>query len=102
MGDQPKARKERVKEARAAYQPGRTRLSDTAVAEWQWVEANRERLQQQYAGRWIAVAGERIVGAGMKLSTAMRQAKSAGVEHPFVTAFKKAEHRGASEVPHWF
>jgi hypothetical protein len=69
------------------------------VADWRWVEVNRERLEERYAGRWVAVDGERVVGAGVRLSTAMRQAKRAGIEHPFVTGFKKAEYRGAFEVP---
>jgi transposase InsO family protein len=101
VAEQQEQRKERVKETRAAYRARRARPADAVVADWQWVEMNRERLEERYAGRWIAVAGERVVGAGVKLPTAIRQAKKAGIEHPFVTAFRKAEYRGAIEVPHW-
>ena len=101
MGEQQERPKERVRETRAAYRAGGARSSDAVVTDWQWLEANRERLEERYAGRWIAVAGERVVGAGVKLPTAIRQAKKAGIEHPFVTAFRKAEYRGAIEVPHW-
>jgi hypothetical protein len=101
VSDGSRRKEERVRETRASYRPKREQPSSSEATEWQWIEANRERLQEQYAGRWIAVADERVVGAGVKLSTAMRQAKRAGIEHPFVTAFKKAEHRGAVEVPHW-
>jgi hypothetical protein len=47
------------------------------------------------------VAGEQVVGAGINLATALRQAKKKGASEPFVTAFRKAEQRGAAEVPHW-
>ena len=63
MGEQQERPKERVRETRAAYRPGRARPSDAVVADCQWLEANRERLEERYAGRWVAVAGERIVGA---------------------------------------
>ena len=99
MGEQQEQRKKRVKETRAAYGAGSARPSGAVVADWQWLEANRERLEERYAGRWVAVAGERVVGAGVNLSTTMRRAKRAGIECPFVAAFKKAEYRGAFEVP---
>jgi hypothetical protein len=99
VGGQNEQRKKGVNETRAAYRAGRARPSDAVVADCRWVEANRERLEERYAGCWVAVAGERVVGAGVRLSTAMRQAKRAGIEHPFVTGFKKAEYRGAFEVP---
>jgi hypothetical protein len=101
MPDRPPHRKERVRETRAGYRPRRGLQSGAETAEWRWIQANRERLQEQYEGRWIAVVGERVVGAGINLATALRQAKKKGLSEPFVTAFKKAEHRGTTEVAHW-
>jgi len=102
VGDRQRRREERVRETRAAYRAKGGHLSSTEAKEWLWIEANRERLQEQYAGRWIAVAGEQVVGAGINLATALRQAKKKGHSEPFITAFKRAEHRGSAEVAHWF
>ena len=92
---------EQVGETRATYRPRRRLEPRAGPTEWRWVETNREHLQQQYAGRWIAVAEERVVGAGVNLATALRQAEKKGFSGPFVTAFKKAQHAEAAEVPHW-
>lgn len=94
-------REEQVRETRAIYRPRRGAKLKDGPADWRWVEINREHLQEQYAGRWIAVAEERVVGAGVNLTTALRQAEKNGVREPFVTAFKKARHAEAAQVPHW-
>ena len=97
--------RKQVHETRAAYRerpaarrsPART--SKHTVPEWEWIQANRSWLEEEYAGRWIAVADGRVVGAGVKLSTAMRKAAKQGYDHPLVTAFKAAKYRGMAEVP---
>lgn len=109
MKDSPK-RQKRIREPRTMYETEqRLRAARSSVKpdkrvllDWKWVQANRARLEKQYAGRWIAVSGQRIVGVGVKLSTAKRQAEKAGVPQPFVTAFKAAKYRGMVEVPLWF
>ncbi len=99
-------RPRRIRELRSPYKVRRARLararsSGARQPAWEWIRANRASLEQRYAGRWIAVSSGRIVGQGVKLATALRQARVAGVDHPFVTAFKAAKYRGAAEVPHW-
>ena len=94
--------RKRIGEPRAVYETQRRSAAKRTVLDWEWVEENRSWLEKQYAGRWIAVSKERIVGVGVKLSTAMKQAKKAGVPQPFVTAFKAAKYRGMAEVPLWF
>ncbi len=96
-----RSRPEEVRETRAIYRPRRSAKLKAGPADWRWVETNREHLQQEYAGQWIAVAEERVVGAGVNLATALSQAKKKGVSEPFVAAFKKAQYAEAAEVPHW-
>lgn len=108
MTGQPK-RQKRIREPRATYQAekrstvtqSRAKPDKRVLQDWQWVQENRPWLEKQYTGRWIAVSGKRMVGTGAKLSGAMKQARRAGIEHPFVTAFKAAKYRGMVEVPHW-
>ena len=94
-----------VRETRAAYRARKVaagpETTTSTLADWEWVRANRSWLEEEYAGRWIAVADLRVVGAGARLATALKQAKTQGVDHPLVTAFKAAKYRGMAEVPHW-
>lgn len=99
-------RRKNIREARAVYQTRQSRVAGRSRMEragrvqpdWQWVQANRARLEEQYAGRWIAVADAGIVGTGSRLATALKQAKAQGIDHPFVVAFKTAKYRDAVEV----
>ena len=45
-----------------------------------WLKANRE----QYAGQYVALAGEQLVGQGKTLREAHQQAKRHGVTDPFL------------------
>ena len=99
MAEEPRRRRT-VREPRPVYQaPARGPSKTKAIRNWEWVQANRSQLEEQYAGRWIAVADGRVVGTGRKLSTVMKQAARAGVTEPFVTAFRPARYRGLPEVP---
>lgn len=95
----------RLAEGRVLYRArgssAKPRAKAGTLPDWKWVQANRRKLERDYAGRWIAVSGRRIVGTGAKLSTAVRQARKAGVEHPFVTAFRATRYQDAARVPHW-
>lgn len=46
-----------------------------------WLKAHRE----EYAGRYVALDGERLVGSGATMREAHEQARQQGVEHPFLT-----------------
>ena len=101
-------RQSRIRESKVAYR-ARQKMGVRATAkevpfaleDWEWVQQEYARLSEEYAGRWIAVSGRRVVGASPRLATAVRQARKAGVEHPFVTAFKAAKYRRTLEVAHW-
>ena len=102
-------RQKKIGEARGVYPAeeqsslvqSRAKQDKLLLKDWEWVQANRPKLEKEHAGRWIAVAGRQIVGTGARLSTAMRQARKAGFERPFVTGFKAAEYQDMLEVPHW-
>jgi hypothetical protein len=46
-----------------------------------WLKAHRE----EYAGKYVALDGDRLVGAGATIREAHEQARRQGVEHPFLT-----------------
>src|SRR3990172_7948179 len=108
MKGEPKGRK-RIREPRAVYEATKRPATERSTAEldtrgradWNGVQANRVRLEKQYAGRWIAVAKKRVVGDGVRLASALRQAKAKGVDHPLAMAFRPARLRDAVVVPLW-
>ena len=104
MKDTPPRRKS-IREPRAVYgtrqRVATQRMRKRPQPDWEWIRANRAWLEGQYAGRWIAVADAQVVGAGARLATALKQARTQGADHPFVIAFKAAKDRDAVEVAHW-
>lgn len=51
-----------------------------------WLKAHRE----EYAGQYVALDGDRLVGAGATLREACEQARRQGVERPFLTHISSA------------
>ena len=76
-------------------------VDEDAYSQWLWVNENREGLAKEYAGRWIAVCDRRVVGVGISLATALKQAVKKGYMHPFVTGFVRRETQDIQRVAHW-
>jgi hypothetical protein len=51
-----------------------------------WLKAHRE----EYAGQYVALDGDRLVGNGATIREAREQARQHGVEHPFLTHVSSA------------
>ncbi|HKF56785.1 MAG TPA: DUF5678 domain-containing protein [Blastocatellia bacterium] len=51
-----------------------------------WLKAHRE----EYAGRYVALDGDRLVGSGATIREAHDEAISRGVAHPFLTHISSA------------
>lgn len=45
-----------------------------------WLKAHRE----EYAGKYVALDGDRLVGSGPNIREAHQQARQTGVDHPFL------------------
>ena len=45
-----------------------------------WLKAHRE----EYAGKYVALDGDRLVGSGSSIREAHEQARRGGVDHPFL------------------
>jgi Family of unknown function (DUF5678) len=63
--------------------------SDSAVKRMQhlaWLKAHRE----EYAGQYVALDGDRLLGAGATIQEAHEQARRHGVERPFLTHISSA------------
>jgi hypothetical protein len=99
------AKKERkVAEAKAAYALGRPiePISNGVGDEtWQWFLANESRLENEFAGQWIAVADCRVVGSGVRLTTAMRRARTNGYDHPLVHGFRPRHLQDKAIIGCW-
>ena len=72
-----------------------------ATEDWEWVRKHHAELEQEYAGHWIAVSQQRVVGHGVRLATALKRAKASGVEHPLVLAFRPPRLRDAVYIRLW-
>lgn len=51
-----------------------------------WLKAHRE----EYAGQYVALDGDRLVGNAATIREAREQARQHGVEHPFLTHISSA------------
>ncbi|MEW6207019.1 MAG: DUF5678 domain-containing protein [Acidobacteriota bacterium] len=51
-----------------------------------WLKAHRE----EYAGQYVALDGDRLVGSGATIREAHQQAREQGVEHPFLVHVSSA------------
>ncbi|MGH9831057.1 MAG: DUF5678 domain-containing protein [Blastocatellia bacterium] len=51
-----------------------------------WLKAHRE----EYAGRYVALDGDRLVGNGATIREAHDEARRQGIEHPFLTHISSA------------
>jgi hypothetical protein len=51
-----------------------------------WLKAHRE----EYAGRYVALDGDRLVGSGATIREAHDEARQLGIEHPFLTHISSA------------
>ena len=53
---------------------------ETRLRRLEWLKAHRE----EYAGQYVALAGDVLVGHGVTIREAHEQAKQQGVENPFL------------------
>lgn len=63
--------------------------SDSAVKRMQhmaWLKAHRE----EYAGQYVALDGDRLLGVGATIREAHEQARRHGIERPFLTHISSA------------
>ncbi len=68
----------------------RTAIDETAQARarrLEWLKAHRE----EYAGQYVALSGDKLVGHGSKISEAREQALANGVENPFLIRLESIE-----------
>ena len=104
-----KQRPKRIREPHTSYKVSRVkrerlaarREEGSTAADWDWLQTHWAELEREFSGRWIAVADSRVVGTGVRLSTAMKQAAKRGHDHPLVVAFKSAKYQDAVEVAGW-
>lgn len=54
--------------------------TNTRVLRMNWLKANREK----YAGQYVALNGDKLVGKGKTIREAHEQAKQNGIEKPFL------------------
>ena len=76
--------------AAAARHAEHARRDERARASMQWIDEHRA----EYAGRWVALDGDRLVAAGSNARGVYEEARRQGVEVPFVDQVE-GEQEGA-------
>ena len=77
------------------------RCDDTNVATREraehmaWLKAHRE----EYAGQYVALDGNRLVGSGSTIREATDEARRQGIDHPFLTHISSANDAPANDAP---
>ena len=80
----PPDEKRRLREALDREEQSRARPSDRSVdlsRELRWIGEHRA----EYAGQWVAVRGDKLLGSGPDGREVSEAARAAGDERPFVT-----------------
>ena len=86
----PPDEKRRLREALDREEQAKVQASDRSVdlsRELRWIEEHRS----EYAGRWVAVRGDRLLSSGTDGREVYEAARAAGDERPFVTRVEPAD-----------
>ena len=86
----PPDERRRLREALDHEDRAGVRPSDHEVdlsRELRWIEEHRS----EYAGQWVAVRGDRLLGSGNDGREVYEAARAAGDERPFVTRVEPAD-----------
>ena len=66
-----------------------------------WVEANRNWLEQNHAGKWIAVGPEGLLAVGDSALAVSEDAKLKGYADPLLTAVRRRDFQGIDLIRPW-
>jgi hypothetical protein len=62
-------------------------------AEMRYLHENREFLEANHAGEWVALEGDRLLAVGKDLAAVRKEAAAKGVMNPLVTAVKRKDYQ---------
>jgi hypothetical protein len=68
--------------------------SEARLAEMTWLSENEEWLNQEHPGEWLALEGSTLLAIGRELSEVLKEARSKGIENPFVSAVRSKKYQG--------
>jgi hypothetical protein len=61
--------------------------------ETRWLDENRTFLEENYAGKWVAVKGAELVAAGETFGEALDRAQALGASDPVVDSVRSKEYQ---------
>ena len=70
------------------------RRSTKHEAEIRWLGDNEKFLEENYAGKWVAVKGSALVAVGDAFDEAARAAEACGVKDPVIAPVRPKELQG--------
>jgi hypothetical protein len=63
------------------------------IPEMEWLGENRERLEQEFPGKWIGIKNHELVAVADSLAEVMKIAEAKGVDQPLVTAMPREDYQ---------
>ncbi|MPZ49997.1 MAG: hypothetical protein GEU75_12005 [Dehalococcoidia bacterium] len=70
------------------------RRSTKHEAEMRWLAENEAMLEATYAGKWVAVKGDKLIGTGDSFGEASKAAEAQGIEEAVIASIKPREFQG--------
>jgi hypothetical protein len=64
-----------------------------------WLNANRQRLEREIPGKWVAIKGSELVGVADTAKDARMQAVEKGFDRPLLTCIRAKEFQGTAIIP---
>ncbi|MBI2848869.1 MAG: hypothetical protein HYX88_01920 [Chloroflexi bacterium] len=63
----------------------------TREKELRWLEDNKVKLMELYAGQWVVVEGGKLISHGVNAAVVLKEAKEKGIHVPFIS---RIPHKG--------
>jgi hypothetical protein len=66
-----------------------------------WFHQNRKWLEDNHAGKWVAIGPDGLLAVGDTLDAAADEAKSKGHDDPLLTGIRRKELQGVDLIRQW-
>lgn len=80
---------------------GKLKRSTRHAMKEKWLSENELRLEEKYAGMWVAISDEGFAGAGASFGEAEETAIRAGCVDPLVVPIKATAYQGTYLIRRW-
>ena len=69
--------------------------------ETQWLQDNKDWLEANHPGEWVALQGDELLAVGQDLQVVLETARQKGIEVPFIDAVRSKKYQGVVMFRRW-